>query len=210
MPPTQNKSIGVLALQGDFEEHIDALIKLDVETVEVRRPEELLDLDGLIIPGGESTTIRKLMNLFEFDDPIVDFVQDGRSLWGTCAGMIVIARELADPYPTTLNLIDIKVSRNWFGRQADSFEDDFEFKGITGGPFRSVFIRAPIVLSVGPKVEVIASIEGGHPVAVRSGNILATAFHPELTDDLRIHKYFVDLTPNKHKRNRMDIKSSNP
>ena len=206
MPPIKKKRIGVLALQGDFGEHINALAKLGVETMEVRRPTELTDLDGLIIPGGESTTIRKLMTLFKFDDPIVDFVHGGKSIWGTCAGMIVIARELTDPYPTTLNLIDIKVSRNWFGRQTDSFEDDFEFKGITGGPFRSVFIRAPIVLNVGPKVEVIASIEGGHPVAVRSGNILATAFHPELTDDLRIHKYFVDLTPDKNKRDRMAAK----
>ena len=206
MPPIKKKLIGVLALQGDFREHIDALVKLGIETMEVRRPEELIHLDGLIIPGGESTTIRKLMTLFEFDGPIIDFVHDGKSLWGTCAGMIVIARELAEPYPTTLNLIDIKVSRNWFGRQTDSFEDDFEFKGITGGPFRSVFIRAPIVLNVGPNVEVIASIESGHTVAVRSGNILATSFHPELTDDLRIHKYFVDLTPNKNKRDRMGTK----
>jgi len=185
--------IGVLALQGDFIEHIHTLEKLDVDVVEVRKPGQLADLDGLIIPGGESTTICKLIGLFDFEKPLEQFVERGSALWGTCAGMIVIARELTDPYPRPLDLLNIKVSRNWFGRQVDSFEDDFEFRGIEGGPFRAVFIRAPVVEEVGEGVEVIASLDDGHAVAVRSGNILATAFHPELTDDPRVHAYFVEM-----------------
>ena len=186
--------IGVLALQGDFIEHIHMLRKLGVEAVEVRKASELDGLDGLIIPGGESTTIRKLIDLFGFVPGLQALVRRGAALWGTCAGMIVIANELTDPYPTPLGLIDIKVSRNWFGRQVDSFEGEFEFKGIEGGPFLAVFIRAPVVESVGDGVEVLAMLEGsGKPVAVRSGNIMATAFHPELTEDTRVHEYFVSM-----------------
>lgn len=186
--------IGVLALQGDFIEHIHVLQKLDVDVVEVRKVSQLDGLDGLIIPGGESTTIRKLMDLFGFSDVLPKLVRDESiALWGTCAGMIVIARELTDPYPQPLGLMDIKVSRNWFGRQVDSFENEFEFKGLEGGPFLAVFIRAPVVEEVGEGVEVIAKLEDGHAVAVRSGNMFATAFHPELTDDLRVHRYFVEM-----------------
>ena len=186
--------IGVLALQGDFIEHIHMLRKLGVEAVEVRKASELDGLDGLIIPGGESTTIRKLIDLFGFVSGLQALADSGTALWGTCAGMIVIARELTDPYPEPLGLIDIKVSRNWFGRQVDSFEGEFAFKGIEGGPFLAVFIRAPVVESVGDGVEVLARLEeGGKPVAVRSGNILATAFHPELTEDTRVHEYFVSM-----------------
>jgi 5'-phosphate synthase pdxT subunit len=183
----------VLALQGDFIEHIRALQKLDVDIVEVRKASQLADLDGLIIPGGESTTITKLMALFGFEAPLRQRVNEGMALWGTCAGMIVMARELTDPYPTPLGLMDIKVSRNWFGRQVDSFEDDFDVKGLSGGPFRAVFIRAPVIQAAGEGVETLASLPDGHPVAVRSGKMMATAFHPELTDDDRMHRLFVEM-----------------
>lgn len=185
--------IGVLALQGDFFEHIQMLRRLGVDAFEVRKASQLADLDGLIIPGGESTTIRKLIDLFGLEPELRSLVDRGAALWGTCAGMIVIARELTDPYPVPLGLMDIRVSRNWFGRQVDSFEDQFEFKGIEGGPFLAVFIRAPVVEQVGEGVEVIASLDDGMPVAVKSGNIMATAFHPELTNDTRIHEFFVTM-----------------
>jgi 5'-phosphate synthase pdxT subunit len=189
----ESLKIGVLALQGDFFEHIQMLRKLSVDAVEVRKASQLVDLDGLIIPGGESTTIRKLIDLFGLVPELRSLVDRGVALWGTCAGMIVIARELTDPYPEPLGLMDISVSRNWFGRQLDSFEDEFEFNGIEGGPFLAVFIRAPVVENVGEGVEVIASLADGKPVAVKSGNILATAFHPELTNDTRIHEFFVSM-----------------
>lgn len=189
----RDPKIGVLALQGDFIEHMQMLDGLGIDAVEVRKASQIADLDGLVIPGGESTTIRKLIDLYGFGEALHDFVKDGRALWGTCAGMIVIARELTDPYPEPLGLMDICVSRNWFGRQIDSFEDSFEFTGIEGGPFLAVFIRAPVVESVGEGVEVLARLDDGRPVAVRSGNLLATAFHPELTEDSRIHEYFVEM-----------------
>ncbi|MDA1298038.1 MAG: pyridoxal 5'-phosphate synthase glutaminase subunit PdxT [Chloroflexi bacterium] len=185
--------IGVLALQGDFFEHIQMFKRLGVDALEVRKASQLAGLDGLIIPGGESTTIRKLIDLFGFAPELASFVGRGAALWGTCAGMIVIARELTDPYPEPLGLIDIRVSRNWFGRQVDSFEDEFEFKGIEGGPFLAVFIRAPVVVEVGEGVQVIASLDDGKPVAVKAGNVLATAFHPELTNDPRIHEFFISM-----------------
>lgn len=185
--------IGVLALQGDFIEHIHVLQKLDVDVLEVRKVAELDDLDGLIIPGGESTTFRKLMDLFGFTDALTRFARTGKALWGTCAGMIIIARDLTDAYPEPLGLMNIKVSRNWFGRQVDSFEEEFEFKGIEGGPFLAVFIRAPVVVEVGEGVDVIASLKDGHAIAVRSGAMMATAFHPELTQDTRVHEYFIEM-----------------
>lgn len=185
--------IGVLALQGDFIEHVHMFRRLDIEAVEVRKPAQLAELDGLVIPGGESTTIVKLINMFGFAPKLRAFVDRGGALWGTCAGMIVIARELTDPYPEPLGLMDICVSRNWFGRQVDSFEDEFKFKGIGDEPFLAVFIRAPVVESFGEGVEVIAQLADGKPVAVRSRNILATAFHPELTEDSRVHEYFIAM-----------------
>ncbi len=185
--------IGVLALQGDFIEHIHMFRKLGIDVVEVRKTSQLAGLDGLVIPGGESTTIVKLINMFGFASELRAFVERGGALWGTCAGMIVIARELTDAYPEPLGLMDICVSRNWFGRQVDSFEDEFEFRGLEGGPFLAVFIRAPVVESVGEGVEVVARLVDGKAVAVRSGNLLATAFHPELTSDSRVHEYFVNM-----------------
>ncbi len=185
--------VGVLAIQGDFHEHILVLESLGVETSEVRLPKQLEGLDGLIIPGGESTTIVMLADLYGLRDAIRSAVDGGMALWGTCAGMIVIARELAEDRPEPFNLVDMKVSRNWFGRQVDSFEQDLQIEGIEGGPYRCVFIRAPAVTELGDGVETIASVNGGTPVAVRSGKILATAFHPELTDDTRVHQLFLTL-----------------
>ncbi len=185
--------IGVLAIQGDFHEHILVLESLGVETSEVRLPKHLEGLDGLIIPGGESTTIVMLADLYGLRDAIRSAVDGGMALWGTCAGMIVIARELTEDRPEPFNLVDMKVSRNWFGRQVDSFEQDLQIEGIEGGPYRCVFIRAPAVAELGDGVETIASLNGGTPVAVRSGKILATAFHPELTDDTRVHELFLSL-----------------
>ena len=185
--------IGVLALQGDFAEHMKALEDAGAEAVEVRKVEQLEGLDGLIIPGGESTTISKLMERFGFREAVPAAMKKGMAVWGTCAGMIVMARELTDPYPTPMNLMNIKVSRNWFGRQVDSFEADFKVKGLRGGPFRAIFIRAPVIDEVGKGVEFLAALPDGHAVAVRSGRNLGTSFHPELTGDSRFHEMFARL-----------------
>ena len=194
MPTT----IGVLALQGDFREHVAVLRSLGVDAREIRLPGQLDELDGIIIPGGESTTIVQLIDAYGFRSAFPAAVRRGLAVWGTCAGMIAIAHELTDPYPKPLDLIDIKVSRNWFGRQVDSFEIDLELRGIQGGPFHAVFIRAPIVASTGPGVETLASLDDV-AVAVRSGKIMATAFHPELTGDSRVHRMFAEIAESEHK-----------
>ena len=191
--------IGVLALQGDLEEHIGAFRKLGLPAIEVRNPDYLDQLDGLIIPGGESTTIARLIKIFNFEHKIKNNVKRGMALWGTCAGMILIANDLTDSYPTPLGLLDITVSRNWFGRQIDSFESDIVIKGLGNQEFRAVFIRAPIVQRVGKNVEILAKLEKSYPVAVRSKKIMATAFHPELTNDLRLHKMFLNMSDETHK-----------
>ena len=189
----------MLALQGDFAEHIHMLGLIGINAIEVRKVKQLSEIDGLIIPGGESTTIVKLLNMFDFVDDLRKHVESGMALWGTCAGMIVIARELADPYPTPINLIDIGVARNYFGRQVDSFESELSIDGVEGDPMRAVFIRAPIVQDTGEGVETIASVPAkvdGTPqqaVAVKKGRVLATSFHPELTEDTRLHALFVEL-----------------
>lgn len=189
----------MLALQGDFAEHIHMLGLIGIAAIEVRKVQQLSEIDGLIIPGGESTTIVKLLGMFDFIDDLRMHVDSGMALWGTCAGMIVIARELADPYPTPLNLIDIGVARNYFGRQVDSFESELSIDGIEGDPMRAVFIRAPIVQDTGNGVETIANVPAkadGTPqqaVAVKKGRVLATSFHPELTEDTRLHALFVEL-----------------
>ncbi len=186
--------IGVLALQGDFREHSAMLAGMGIEAPEVRLPSHLEGLDGLIIPGGESTTITKLMDRWGFRDGLPRAAASGMAVWGTCAGMIVLAKHLVDPYPEPLGLLDVTVSRNWFGRQVDSFEADFAISGVEGGPFRAIFIRAPVIERTGPTVEVLASLPDGHPVAVRQGRILATAFHPELTEDDRVHRMFLGMS----------------
>ena len=190
--PSQPR-IGVLALQGDFAEHIHMLGEIGVHAVEVRKVEQLFEIDGLIIPGGESTTIVKLLMRFGFVDQLRSRVESGMALWGTCAGMIVIARELTDSYPTPLNLLDIGVSRNYFGRQVDSFEAEIDIEGIDGEAMRAVFIRAPVVSDVGDGVVKIASLDDGQAVAVKKGRVLASSFHPELTTDTRMHSLFVEL-----------------
>jgi len=186
--------IGVLALQGDVREHLVALAGLGVTARPIRRAAELSALDGIVIPGGESTTICRLLDVFELREPLEARLAEGLPAFGSCAGMIVLATEIldgrADQRP--LGAIDIVVRRNAFGRQVDSFETDLEIDGVTGGPLRAVFIRAPWVERAGPDVTVLARV-GEHPVAVRQGNVLATSFHPEVSGDDRMHALFVGL-----------------
>lgn len=191
--------IGVLALQGDFAEHRAVLRSLDVEAREVRLPSQLDGLDGLIIPGGESTTIGKLAEAYALIGPIRRFGQT-RAIWGTCAGAIFLSRDAQRRQPL-LGLMDITVERNAFGRQVESFEADIEVAGIedAGRPYHAIFIRAPLIVRAGPEVSVMASIAGENGnasrliVAARQGRLLATSFHPELTGDARLHRYFLGM-----------------
>ncbi|MGW1377208.1 pyridoxal 5'-phosphate synthase glutaminase subunit PdxT [Streptomyces sp. NPDC002446] len=187
-------TIGVLALQGDVREHLTALAAADALARPVRRPEELDEVDGLVIPGGESTTMSKLAIVFGMLEPLRAFVRAGKPVYGTCAGMIMLADKLLDAREDqeTLGGIDMIVRRNAFGRQNESFEAAIDVDGIPGGPVEGVFIRAPWVESVGGAVEVLATYDG-HTVAVRQGNVLATSFHPELTGDHRVHGLFVEM-----------------
>ena len=186
-------SIGVLAIQGDFLEHRKMLDSIGVESREVRLPEELENLDGLIIPGGESTTIVQLIDIYGLRAPLVEKANKGLAVWGTCAGMIVIAKNLNDKRPNPLGLMDIEVSRNAFGRQIDSFETDLDINGINGPPMHAIFIRAPLVTQIGSGVEILAEVGEGKPVAVKQNRVLATSFHPELTTDARMHSMFVNI-----------------
>ena len=188
--------IGVLALQGDFAEHIAMLKKLKVETSEVRLPEHLKGLDGLIIPGGESTTIAKVAVAYDLMEPLQIFGQR-HAIWGTCAGAIFLSKDISRDQPL-LKLMDIKVQRNAFGRQIDSFETDLdipELKQATGTKedYHAVFIRAPIIESVSGDAKVLATVPDGRIVAAQQGHLLATSFHPELTKDTRFHEYFLTL-----------------
>ncbi|MFI1964824.1 pyridoxal 5'-phosphate synthase glutaminase subunit PdxT [Streptomyces pathocidini] len=185
--------IGVLALQGDVREHLVALAAADAQARPVRRPEELAEVDGLVIPGGESTTMSKLAIIFGLLEPLRERVRAGMPVYGTCAGMIMLADKILDGRDDqeTVGGIDMIVRRNAFGRQNESFEAAVDFAGVEGGPVEGVFIRAPWVESVGGDVEVLASHDG-HIVAVRQGNVLATSFHPELTGDHRVHELFVE------------------
>jgi 5'-phosphate synthase pdxT subunit len=188
--------IGVLALQGDFAEHISMLKRVGVETAEVRLPEHLKSLDGLIIPGGESTTIGKLAVAYNLMEPLKQFGRD-HAVWGTCAGAIFLSKDISRDQPL-LGLMDIKVQRNAFGRQVDSFETDLvidELMKATGTEhaYHAVFIRAPLIESVYGKAKVLSALEDGRIVAAQEGHLLATSFHPELTSDTRFHEYFVSL-----------------
>ncbi len=185
-------TIGVLALQGAFIEHEKALKALGAQTREVRLPEHLEGLDGLIIPGGESTTIGKLAAEYGLIEPLRTFAQS-RPTWGTCAGMIFLAQRLGQYEQPLLSVMNIGVNRNAFGRQLNSFEADLDIKGLEGGPFHAVFIRAPVVTDVGDNVDVLATLPDRQVVAVQQNHLMATAFHPELTDDLRLHQYFLHL-----------------
>ncbi len=186
--------IGVLALQGDVREHLVALAGLGVTARPIRRAAELDDVDGIVIPGGESTTICRLLDVFELREPLTERLRAGLPAFGSCAGMIVLASEIldgrADQRP--LQAIDITVRRNAFGRQVDSFETDLEVVGLAAGAVRAVFIRAPWVERTGPEVTVLARV-GEHPVAVRQGKVLATSFHPEVSGDDRLHALFLDI-----------------
>jgi len=190
-------NVGVLALQGDFREHLLALGECGVSGKLVKTAAEIAQVDALVIPGGESTTIYKLAKAFDLFELISQRIADGMPTYGSCAGMILVGKSIVDPASgqETFGGIDMQVRRNAFGRQTESFEVDLDFKGITGKQFRGVFIRAPWVESYGAGVEVLASVEiagVSHPVAVSSGKVLATAFHPELTGDNRVHRFFIE------------------
>jgi pyridoxal 5'-phosphate synthase pdxT subunit len=183
--------IGVLALQGAFIEHIKALRLLKVEAVEVRKLEQLRDLDGLVIPGGESTTFGNLAVEYGLMEPIRAMCEAGKPIWGTCAGMIFLAKGAGRAQPL-IGVMDISVKRNAFGRQVDSFEVNLDVPALEPrAPFHAIFIRAPLIESVGKGVEVLAKLDDGTIVAARQGNLLATSFHPELTNDTRFHEYFL-------------------
>jgi 5'-phosphate synthase pdxT subunit len=186
--------VGVLALQGDVREHCRALTSAGAEVVAVRRPSELDDLDGIVLPGGESTTMGKLLTTFELLEPLRAALAGGLAAYGSCAGMILLADRVLDGTADQVGLggLDVTVRRNAFGRQIDSFEGDLDFAGVDGEPMHAVFIRAPWVESAGPDVEVLARA-ADRIVAVRQGQLLATSFHPELTGDPRVHQLFVSM-----------------
>jgi 5'-phosphate synthase pdxT subunit len=195
---TAQPTIGVLAVQGDVREHVHALERAGARATAVRRPAELAAVDGLVIPGGESTTMDKLVRIFDLFDPLVERLRGGLPAYGSCAGMIMLADRILDGHreQQTLGGLDITVRRNAFGRQVDSFEEDLRIRELGPEPLRAVFIRAPWVEDVGQDVQVLASVhvEGGeHPVAVRQGSLLATSFHPEVTGDHRVHAFFADV-----------------
>ena len=183
--------IGVLAIQGDFAAHARALRRIGVDAIEVRRSNDLDATDGLIVPGGESTTMLKFIEEENLAESITDFARQGKPIFGTCAGAILLAREVYNPAQASIGLIDIGVERNGYGRQVDSFIAEVE-TAIEGGPLEAVFIRAPRIRGAGPNVEVVASLND-EPVLVREGNILAATFHPELTEDTRVHSLFVEM-----------------
>lgn len=195
LPNTRTMKIGVLALQGAFREHIEMLRGMNVNAIEVRLPEQLRDIDGLIIPGGESTTIGKIATQYGLIEPIREMAAQGKPIWGTCAGMIVLAKDVGMKQPL-VGVMDVKVKRNAFGRQVDSFETDLEIPEIKNGdatPFHAIFIRAPLLESVGKNVQVLAKLDNGAIVAARQDNLLVTSFHPELTHDARFHNYFLRM-----------------
>jgi 5'-phosphate synthase pdxT subunit len=191
-------TIGVLALQGDFLEHLTVLKKLGISTKEVRLPEDLDNIDGIILPGGESTTMVNLLDVFKLKAPLIQKIKKGMPVWGTCAGMILLAKKLKQDNPIPLGLMDITVNRNAYGRQIDSFTTNLKIKPLGEKDFAATFIRAPILVEVGKGVEVLSKLDPSagsgqavNIVAVRQKNMLATSFHPELTRDTRFHEYFI-------------------
>jgi 5'-phosphate synthase pdxT subunit len=196
--------VGVLALQGTFIEHIDILRQLGVEAPPIRLRHELDRLDGLIIPGGESTTMLRLMDSFELIQPIRELALDGLPIWGTCAGMVLLAKDVSNYEMETLGLMDTKVRRNAFGSQVDSFEADLDIPIVGEEPFHAIFIRAPIIEEAKPGVEILSHLPDGTVVAIRQNQLLACAFHPEFTDDLRFHNYFLDIVGRKMLRSSDD------
>jgi pyridoxal 5'-phosphate synthase pdxT subunit len=185
--------IGVLAVQGAVREHVAAIRDVGGEPVEVRLPRDLVDLDALVLPGGESTTMRRLIEAYGLREPIAAMARGGTPMLGTCAGMILLAERVADGDEPFFPVLDLEVRRNGYGRQLDSFEADLDIPTLGDEPMHGVFIRAPMVTDVGPRAEVLARDPDGRPVAVRQGRVLATAFHPELTGDRRLHRLLADL-----------------
>jgi 5'-phosphate synthase pdxT subunit len=189
--------IGVLALQGAFREHLDTLRAIGVEGVRVREPADLDGVSGLILPGGESTTMRQLIERWGLRQPIMDLAEAGTPIFGTCAGMIVLADQIVGGEPPILPLLDVSVERNAFGRQLDSFEAELPVPILGDTPVHAVFIRAPVIERVGPTVDVLARLDDGRIVAVRQGNVIATAFHPELAGETRFHRLVATMA-NEH------------
>lgn len=187
--------IGVLALQGDFEAHLRMLNEVGAESIAVRLPEQLLEIDGIIIPGGESTTIGKLMVVYDLKDILLKKIQEGVPVWGTCAGLILLAKETDNALAgqPLLASMHIRVRRNAFGSQRESFETDLSVPVLGEAPFHAFFIRGPLVEEVGPETEVLATLDDGTIVAVREGTLLGTAFHPEISGDSRFHQYFLRI-----------------
>lgn len=187
--------MGVLALQGDFAEHIRVLRSLEVEVIEVRLPGDLAKVEKLIIPGGESTTIVNLMRTFDLERPIKHLIEDGMPAWGTCAGMIVLADEISDGFPDPLRVIDIRVKRNAYGSQKESFESniDITLSAAQEDSFRGIFIRAPAIENIGSGVKPLAYLDIDSVVAAQEGRVMVTSFHPELTWDTRFHEYFLSV-----------------
>lgn len=185
--------IGVLAVQGAVREHVAAIREAGGDPVEVRLPRDLVGVDALILPGGESTAMRRLIDAYGLREPIAALARGGAPLLGTCAGMILLAERIADGEGPVFGLLDVEVRRNGYGRQLDSFEADLDVPSLGDEPLHGVFIRAPLVTDVGPRAEVLARDPDGRPVAVRQGRVLATAFHPELTADRRFHRLLVEL-----------------
>ncbi len=190
---TRRPRIGVLAVQGAVRPHVEAIRAIDAEPVEVRLPRDLVGLDALILPGGESTTMRKLIDEYGLREPIASLARAGTPMLGTCAGMILLAQRVADGDEPLFAMLDLEVRRNGYGRQLDSFEADLDVPALGREPLHGVFIRAPFVTDVGPEAEVLARDPDGTPVAVRQGRVLATAFHPELTDDRRMHRLLLSM-----------------
>jgi len=197
---TQRPRVGVLALQGAVREHVAAIRDVGAEPVEVRLPRDLVGLDALILPGGESTTMRSLIDEYGLREPILSLARTGAALLGTCAGMILLADRNSDGDEPVFALLDVEVRRNGYGRQLDSFETDLAVPALGEAPLHAVFIRAPMVTAVGPQAEVLATDAEGNPVAVRQGRVLATAFHPELTGDRRLHRLLVTLIGDRARR----------
>jgi len=185
-------TIGVLSLQGDVEEHMDALVALTIEPLGVKTAEDLANVDGLIIPGGESTTVGEMLGRFGLAKPLEKRVASGMPVWGTCMGMIVLAKKVQGSTQPTLGMLSVEVKRNAFGRQIESAEVPLDITGVEGKPFPGVFIRAPWIESAWDDARVLARLDG-HGVMVRQKRILGTSFHPELTDDRRVHRYFADM-----------------
>ena len=183
--------VGVLALQGDFAEHVALLRRLGAETREVRLPSDVSGIHGLVLPGGETTTISRLIDQYGLRDPILSMAREGAPLWGTCAGLIAMARKTEGRDDPVLGLMDIDVERNAYGRQVDSFETEIDVPALGEARFHAIFIRAPRIQRTGPEVETLARLEDGTAVAVRQGALLGTSFHPELTEDPRFHAYFL-------------------